>query len=143
MTHVGGTVASNIHADMRPQVLVQHEPPWLLWGSLPLIALSLYIVWWLFPPDIQVGTPSIQFGFDRYLIISKITNHTIHPMVLHLRFKIFRVIDGKHRERVEEFGRKEIGVTVAGSASVAAKCEFLYKDFSLSAADAEVQIIVK
>ncbi len=143
MAHVADTVESNIHADMRSRVLVSHETPWLLLGSLPLIALSLYVVWWLFPPSIQIDTPSIQFESDRYLVTSQITNYTIHPVVLRLRFKIFRVTDGKQRYKAEEFGRKEIGATLVGSASVTAKCEFPYKDFSLSAAEAEVQLITK
>lgn len=142
MAHVDDIVASTIRPDRHLATATNLQPLWLLLGSLAALILCIGLFSWLFPPDIGIGIPTIRNEPDRIIVTSQIVNHTIHPVELRLRFKIF-LKDGGIRGSVmpRAFGTEDTAIKIAGTADTMVRCEFPRGPASPEAAAAEVQIL--
>ena len=136
------TVASTIRPDSYPKTAADLQPLWLLMGGLVLLGFCLCISFWLFPPDIGVGVPTIQYESDRFVVTAQIVNRTIHPVAVNLRFKIVPASAGIRGEiRGRPFAVKDVAIVLPGTAATMARCEFLRTASLPQVPAAEVQIL--
>ncbi len=144
VAHVGGVVASMIRPDRHPATADNLQPLWWFLGSMALIAFGMFLMSWLFPPDLGIGSPAIQYETDRLIVTSRIVNRTIHPVVLSLRFKLVAATAGvRGQMRVRPFAVKDVAITVPGTADAMAKCEFPRTASLPDAPAAEIQVLLK